>query len=239
MRTILRRLAADTRYTLLCLPLSIVGFVLVVTGLALGAGLLPIVAGLPVAALTLRAARGIAIVDRAWLTNVLASPPVPPGYRSPPAGAGAWSRLVDPLRCAQSWFDALGAVLRLPVAVAGFAVTVTWWSLALGGLLYPVYGPVTTRIPGNTTLAELIGLGAGYGPALALYFGIGAAAALTLPAVVRGAALLVAGVGQGPVAVGALPASYGTGAVDGRRGPTAEGAGVGAPARAVSTTVLG
>ncbi|MFD0776134.1 hypothetical protein ACFQZ2_19550, partial [Streptomonospora algeriensis] len=36
-------------------------------------------------------------------------------------------------------------------------------------------------------------------------------AALTLPLVARGAALLVSGVGQGPVAAGALPASYGTG----------------------------
>ncbi|MDT0304037.1 sensor domain-containing protein [Streptomonospora wellingtoniae] len=239
MRTILRRLAADTRYTLLCLPLSVVGFVLVVAGLALGAGLLPVVLGLPVAAVTLRAARGIASVDRAWLTNVLVSPPAPPGYRSAPAGAGAWRRLTDPLRCAQSWFDALGAVLRLPVAVAGFAVAVTWWSLTLGGLLYPVYGPVTARIPGNTTLAELMGLGAGYGPALGICLGIGAAAALTLPAAVRCAALLVAGVGQGPVAVGALPASYGTGGVDGRRGPGAGSDGAGAPPRRMSTTALG
>ncbi|QBI51986.1 sensor domain-containing protein [Streptomonospora litoralis] len=224
MRTILLRLAADTRYTLLSLPMAVVGFVLVVTGLALGAGLLPIVVGLPVAATTLRVARGIAIADRAWLTQVLATPPAPPVYRSPPAGSGTWARLLTPLRCPQSWFDALGAVLRLPVAVAAFAVTLAWWAVALGGVLYPLYGPITSRIPGNTTLAELLGFGSGLGPAVALNAAIGVAAALALPAVVRGAALLVAGVGQGPVAVGTLPTSYGASTAADRGGgrPTSD-----------------
>ena len=103
----------------------------------------------------------------------------------------------------------LGSLLRLPVATAAFAVTVAWWSLAAGGLLFPVYGPIVAGIRGNTTLAELIGLGAGLTPAVALNVTIGAVAALTLPLVVRGAALVVAGVGQGPVAVGALPLAYG------------------------------
>ena len=89
MRTVLLRLAADTRYALLSFPLAIVGFVLVVTGLSLGAGLLVTVVGIPVAAVTLRAARGIAVTDRAWMANVLKNPPAPPRYYTAPADAGA------------------------------------------------------------------------------------------------------------------------------------------------------
>ncbi|GAB3453578.1 hypothetical protein GCM10027570_32820 [Streptomonospora sediminis] len=198
MSSILYRLGADTRYTLLSLPLSIIGFTLVVTGLALGAGLLPIAVGIPIAAVTLRIARGFAMIDRAWLSHVQAVPTQPPYYRPVPADAGAWARLIHPLRCAQSWGDALGAVLRLPVVVVAFSVTAAWWGLALGGLLYPLYGAVLERIPGNRTLAELAGLGEGLLPATLLSVAIGVAAAFTLPAVARFGALLLASVGQGP-----------------------------------------
>ncbi|MUL39589.1 hypothetical protein FZ103_00070 [Streptomonospora sp. PA3] len=97
-------------------PLSIVGFVIVVTGLALGAGLLPIAAGLVVAAVTLRAARVTAAVDRDWLPHVSVDPPTPPSFRSARAGAGAGAaaRPATPLRCPQSWYTRSGRSCGCP-----------------------------------------------------------------------------------------------------------------------------
>ncbi|MBV2363181.1 sensor domain-containing protein [Streptomonospora nanhaiensis] len=196
MNALLRRLGAETRYTLLSLPLSVVAFCLVVTGLSLGAGTLVVVLGLFVPALTLLMARGMAGVDRALAAEALERPLPVVGYRPAPAGAGPWRRLLAPLFCGQSWLDALGTLLRFPVAVATFAVTVAWWSVALAGLAFPLYSWTLPDTPGNIGLAELAGLGSGDAVEMAVNAGLGAFAAVTLPAVMRVLAHFTAAFGR-------------------------------------------
>ncbi|MFB9251992.1 sensor histidine kinase [Sphaerisporangium melleum] len=196
MGFLLRRLGADTRYTLLGLPLAVLSFALLVTGLSAAAGTLPVLVGLPVLAVTLLVARGFAEVERRRLPEILARPIARPRYARAPRDAGWVRRTLHPLTTGQSWLDLLHGVLVFPLAIVTFVLTVTWWSVAAGTLLYPLYGWVLRRAPGNVGLAELIGLRGGFWAETALQMTIGVVFALTLPAVVRGGALLQAGLGR-------------------------------------------
>ena len=80
----LRRLGLDTAYSLSALPIAVLGFVIVVAGLAASAGLLVIWLGLAVLAGTLVAVRGLAHLERTRLRRDARLPlPLPlPSRRS-------------------------------------------------------------------------------------------------------------------------------------------------------------
>ncbi|SJZ93264.1 Putative sensor [Marinactinospora thermotolerans DSM 45154] len=196
MTDLLRRLGTDTRCVLLGFPLSLVSFVLSVTGLALGVGTAVTVVGVPILALTLLMARGFATAERSLMTDILGRRFPPPRYRRAAPGAGTWRVMTAPLACAQSWMDLLHAVTRLPLAVLTFSVVVSWWAVTLHGLAFPFYRWSLVGIPGYQDLSELIGLGSGATTSLLFHLALSAAFALTLPFVTRACALLNAGLGM-------------------------------------------
>ncbi|WP_248963403.1 sensor histidine kinase [Sphaerisporangium perillae] len=196
MRTLLKRLGSDTRYTLLGLPLAILSFSLLVAGLSAGLGTLVVWVGLPILTVTLLAARGFADVERRWLPEILGRPVARPRYKKAPESAGWARRLVQPLVNGQSWLDLMHGIVVFPIAIVTFVVTVTWWAVTVAGLLYPLYGWITSGIPGNTQLPELLGLGEGYLLDSVFYLVLGAVFGITLPGIVRGAALIQAGLGR-------------------------------------------
>ncbi|WP_324276681.1 sensor histidine kinase [Blastococcus brunescens] len=193
----LRQLGVDTGYALTGFPVAIASFVVVVTGLALGAGLLVVWVGVAVLAATLLAARGFATIERAWLPAVLGHPVPAPAYRSPEGGL--LRKLMTPVRDPQTWLDALHGLVRFPVAIASFVVTVTFWSVALGGITYAAWDwalPDASTDPDTMDLLELLGVQSSAGSRIALYTGIGLVVAVLLPFVVRGFALLQASLGR-------------------------------------------
>ncbi|MCW2879195.1 MAG: histidine kinase [Sphaerisporangium sp.] len=196
MRSLLKHLGTDTRYTLLGLPLAILSFSLLIAGVSAGLGTLVVWIGLPILAVTLLAARAFADVERRWLPEILGRAVARPRYKKAPERAGWARRLVQPLANGQSWLDLLHGIVVFPVAIVTFVVTVTWWSVTVAGLLYPLYGWITSNIPGNTQLPELLGVGRGYFTDSAFYLVLGAVFAITLPGIVRGGALLQAGLGR-------------------------------------------
>ena len=111
----LRQIGVDTGYVLAGFPVAITAFVVVVTGMAAGIGLLVVWVGVAVLALTLVAARGFATVERAWLPAVLGRTVPRPAYLRP--DGGSVRRLLTPLRDPQCWLDALHALVRFPVAM--------------------------------------------------------------------------------------------------------------------------
>jgi signal transduction histidine kinase len=194
---LLRQLGIDSGYTLTGFPVAIAAFVVVVTGLSVGAGLLVVWVGIAVLAGTLLAARGFAAVERAWLPAVLGRPVPRPGYLR--AEGRPVRKLFTPLRDPQTWLDALHALVRFPVAVFSFVVTVTWWSVALGGITYGAWDwalPDSSTDPDNQDLLELLGFDSTAGLRIALYTAIGLVFAVLLPFVVRGVALLQAQLGR-------------------------------------------
>ena len=189
-----RQLGVDTAYVLVGFPLSIAAFVLVVTGLAVGIGTLVVWVGLPLLALTLLVARGLAVVERVRLPGVLQREVPSPVYRAAAPGASLVRRLVEPLRDPQCWLDVVHALLRMAVSIPAFVVVVTWWAIALGGLSSVAWD---WSIPygsdeQNFTLPEALNLDDTSTNRVLVHTAIGLLAALLLPAVVRASAMLEA-----------------------------------------------
>jgi len=193
-----RQLGIDTGYVLASFPVAIAAFVVVITGLTLGIGLLIVWVGVAVLAAALLAARGFATLERAWLPAVLRRPVPEPAYRRPEGSRVR--RLLTPLRDPQTWLDALHAIVRFPFAIFSFVVTVAFWSVALGGLTYGAWDwalPDASRSSDNQDLLELVGLQSTAGRRIALYTVLGIVFALLVPVVVRAVAFLQAQVGRG------------------------------------------
>ncbi|WP_219519208.1 sensor histidine kinase [Nonomuraea ceibae] len=196
MRSLIRRVMLDTRYTLVGFPTTLIGFAVTLVGLSAGVGTAVVWIGVPVLAATLLAARGFADAERGWLSDVLKRPPVRPRYKPAPPGAGRFRRIVNPLTSGQSWLDLLHSIVNFPPALIAFVLTVVCWALPLAGLTYPIYGLITSRIEDNVELPELLGLGDGYLINSIFYVALGLLFLLILPFTVRGAALVRAGLGR-------------------------------------------
>jgi signal transduction histidine kinase len=194
-RGLIAQLGVDTAYVLVGFPLAIIAFTVIITGLSLGGGLLITLLGLPVLVATLLAARGLAEVERVRMAPVLNRPREAVRYKTRPPGSGAWRSLLSPLGDPQGWLDVVHAIVRMPVAVFSFSIVITWWSMALGGITYPIWGRYIPNDPDNHDLPELLG----FSPEsrTAFYVVFGAVAAITLPYVVRGVALLDAWLARG------------------------------------------
>ncbi|WP_200210864.1 sensor histidine kinase [Micromonospora coerulea] len=195
-RRVARQLLRDSGYVLLGLPLAIAGFVVVVAGISLSAGLLVTTVGLPVLAGTLYAARGLADIERLRLPAVLPQPRVRPEYLVPEPGAKLWRRVFTPMRDAQSWLDLAHSLLKLLVAVPTFVLLLVWWALAVAGTLYGAYDRAIPHGPDDQDLSQLLGMGDGAGARIALNTAIGVFCLFTLPLLARACALLQAGLAR-------------------------------------------
>jgi signal transduction histidine kinase len=135
--SIVKRALLETVQLLLDLPLGIIGFTVVVTGLSTGIGLLITLVGVPIVAVTLLAARGLGFVERARVRGLLGVSVPAPSRRAHGPGFFRW--LVSPLADVANWKAAVYSVLLLPVGVVTFSVAVTIWSAALSTLTLPLF----------------------------------------------------------------------------------------------------
>lgn len=189
----IRQLAGDTGYLLGGFPLAVAGFSVIVTGLSAGVGLLVVVVGVPVLAVTVLAARLFADIERLRIPAVLHRPRARPTYRISQAGEGIWRRITTPLAQSQGWLDVAHALLFFPIATATFCVVVSWWAAAIGGTLTVAWDWSIPRGQENHSLAELIGLGDSTFARIGFQTVVGVVCLVTLPAVVRFCALAQAG----------------------------------------------
>jgi hypothetical protein len=190
--TLAQRLLRDSAYTLTALPIGVLTFALMVTGLSAGAGLVIVWLGLPVLVGTVLVARGFAQLERLRLRSLQGREAPAPSYLKSEADSSPLRRLLTPLRDLQSWLDTLWGIVGFVTGLIAFLVTAIWWSAAAGGLSYWFW---QRWIPqdGDTTLAELIGFGEGRDPEIWLNLGLGGFALLTLPLMVRAVAALHGG----------------------------------------------
>jgi signal transduction histidine kinase len=201
---ILRQLGVDTAYVLVGFPLAVMSFVLLVTGLSLGGGLLVTIIGFPILGLTLLIARGFAEVERWRITPVLRIPRMHPIYKRAPEDAGFWRKVFTPLADGQLWLDLLHGILIFAPAVATFCIVITWWVTAVAGVFYWAYdwalphGTVNTVgvMVNNRGLPQLLGFPNTAPVRILFNVGIGLLFALSLPWVVRGCALAQAWFGR-------------------------------------------
>jgi signal transduction histidine kinase len=186
----LRQLGVDSAYILIGFPLALIGFVLLVTGISLAGGLLITLIGVPVLALTLIVARGLAQIERIRIAPVLRIGRTVVAYRRAPEGAGFWRRVVTPLGDGQTWLDLLHGVVGFVPATVTWAITVTWWSTAVTGSLYWAYEwALPDDGDGYHDLAHWLGLPDTTASRILVYTAVGLLFLLTLPFVVRALAV--------------------------------------------------
>jgi hypothetical protein len=131
------RVWKEPLHLLLDLPVGVVGFTFVVTGLALGVGLAITLLGIPVLAGTLVVVRRARAAELARARALLGCDRAPPALPAPPQDRLA--RLLAPIRDASAWKAAAYFTLMLPVGVVTFTVTVAWWGTALALSTLPAW----------------------------------------------------------------------------------------------------
>jgi signal transduction histidine kinase len=139
----------ETLHLLIDLPLGIAWFTVIVTGIALGIGLIPLMfIGVVVLLLTLQFVRVVSAIERARAKALLdadiANPFMPIGEIK-----GWWPRIKAVLGDAALWKGVAYCVLALPVGIITFTVAVTFWSIALGGVTAPIWATIEAMVGAN------------------------------------------------------------------------------------------
>ena len=128
----------ETLHLLIDLPLGIAWFTIIVTGIALGVGLIPLMLlGIVVLLLTLQFVRVVSAIERARAKALLDADIANP-FMAIGEIKGWWPRIKAVLGDAALWKGVAYCVLALPVGIITFTVAVTFWSIALGGVTAPI-----------------------------------------------------------------------------------------------------
>ncbi len=186
----LQRVLLDSGYALSAFPINLAGFIPSIILLTTGVGLLIFVGGVLLLTLCVNVARGFARLERYRIRTMLGREVASPRYVCARSDDGFWRRMLTPLRDPQSWLDVVWTIAGFVTGLVAFVLTLVWWSGAVGGLTYWFWQRFIPFSEDDTGLAELLGLGDGRMAESMLNLTIGAALLVTLPWVVRFAAVL-------------------------------------------------
>jgi len=189
-----RRTWKETLYLLLGLPMGIVTFVLLVTGLTTGISTLIIMIGFPIIWITFVVARGLADLER-MRANVLLDTDVARLYL--PDERGWWKRLKSRAEDPSTWLDVVYGLILLPIGVVTFTVALTVWITGLASALLPLYywalPKEATRSGTGIVLSAVDGIGKrswviDSAPEIAAVAALGVVIVLLTPWIMRGMA---------------------------------------------------
>jgi hypothetical protein len=153
-------------YLILGFPLGLAYFVLYVTGGALGIGLLIVTVGAAILLLLILAAQWLGVVERLLAVHLLGVP-IAPGHTPWNEGDSLARYLKAVLRNRITWTGLFYLLLKFPLGLASWIVTIVALSVTLGLIAAPLvdafggnvtlwyWTPVTT---GELLLVSLIGL---------------------------------------------------------------------------------
>jgi len=194
LHRIARRTLRDSGYLLATFPFALASFIVIISGLCLGAGLAIIWVGLPVGIATLLAARGFARLERLRLHSIgVDIAEMPLRERS----SGFWSRMLNPLREASLWREALHGIIAMPLSCVTWSLALTWWAMVLGGLTGWIWEPISQHYGGKGSGASsLMYLLAWPIPGWLFDVIVGVFAVVTLPAIIAGCRAMHVGLGK-------------------------------------------
>ncbi len=129
----------ETAHLLLNLPIGIATFTIIVTGFALGFGLLITLIGIPILIAMLYVSRAMGWFER-LRAALLLDVEVPSPYRPDPP-RDTWyrpflSRASDPA----TWVEVVYHLILMPLGIITFTIVVTFWTLGLALLFSPLLG---------------------------------------------------------------------------------------------------
>ena len=137
LRPVQQSTLRELAYLLLGGPASIVAFVVFVTGVSLGLGMLVTLVGIPILFATAYAFRGIAWVERRRAALVLKGR-IRQAYRKP-AWPGILQRAKTVALDPQTWKDAGWMIALSVVGFASWIIAIVVWSVSLWAITLPVY----------------------------------------------------------------------------------------------------
>lgn len=123
-------------YLLISLPLGIVYFAFLTTGFALGLGLAILWIGLPILLLMVLAVYGLTGFERLLAIHLLGQEVTP--VREPLPQESAWQWLKGVLTTPATWKGLLFLLLKLPLGIFSFVMTVVLLSLSLAFIVSPL-----------------------------------------------------------------------------------------------------
>ena len=124
-------------YSLLGLPIGIFGFIVVVTGFALGLGFLITLIGIPILVATLLFVQAMAAMERRLAWSLLGAS-MPRRRPRPTSDGFFWRRLRDLVTGRQIWREVGFVLLRLPLGIVGFTIAAVILGLMFGGFAMPI-----------------------------------------------------------------------------------------------------
>ena len=124
-------------YLILSLPLGIVYFVLVVTGLAVSIGTLVIWIGIPLLLITFLLIHGMAEIERQLIARLLRQP-LPSRPTSRPPQQNYLQRCGTLLRDSRTWTSSLYMLLKLPMGIVSFVMALTLPLVSVVFALFPL-----------------------------------------------------------------------------------------------------
>jgi hypothetical protein len=136
---------AELLYAIIDLAPSIAFFVVIVTLLAVGAGLAIIYVGVPILAAGLLVARFGGLVQRTLAFALLDVPSSSPGWARP-RGPGPISALGALLRDAAGWRAVAYFVIKIVLAPVTFGVAVAFYAYGLGAISYSLWRPYLPEV---------------------------------------------------------------------------------------------
>ena len=134
------RAPGTTAYLLVSFVVSMVAISVLSGVFFAGLGMVILLIGLPLMSGSLLLAKGLGVAELGML-GWSGLPAIPPPVWPQPAPGAHWtSRLLAPLRSGHHWSYLLHQLIINPiVSTVTFALTVTWWASALGGLSYWIW----------------------------------------------------------------------------------------------------
>lgn len=126
-----------TGYNLVGLAAGVVWFTVIVTGFALGAGLVVTLLGIPIIVATLIIARVGAFTER-WRASWIDGRRLPAPAKPNPQEL-SWAGFKAQLLHVKSWTSAVYLVAMLPIGVATFTIALTSWAYAAAALTMPLW----------------------------------------------------------------------------------------------------
>lgn len=125
-------------YLLLTLPLGILYFVLLTTGLALGIGLVITLLGIPLLIAVVVGSRRLASFERGLANELLGLTIQAPDDVDTGAEDDIWSRARARLLARSTWMGLCYLFVKLPIGIASFALVVTALTISFGLLTAPL-----------------------------------------------------------------------------------------------------
>ena len=129
----------DTAHLLLNLPVGIATFTIIVTGFALGVSLLITLIGIPILLALIYVSRWMGSFERVRAALLLDAE-VPKPYRPDPPKDTWWRAYVSRATDPATWIEMAYHLLLLPIGTITFTIIVTFWSLGLSLILFPLFG---------------------------------------------------------------------------------------------------